>query len=144
MACPLPIGRHGWSAPSRGRGAKAEGQSGERECCERSCRKRAREKALEGPSGERELCVWSLKRVLKRRVEKRTLHERHERREAVELWVDALQGSRDSFPVSFSFGFMCKCLWEAPVGDTVESFKCCRVFAFIRIFFCIVFVAVHD
>ena len=46
------------------------------------------------------------------RVEKRTLHEkhvlarherheRHERREAVELWVDALQGSRDSFPVFF-------------------------------------------
>ena len=55
------------------------------------------------------------------RVEERTLHERHvlarhERREAVELWVDALQESRDSFPVFFSFGFMCKCLWEAPVG----------------------------
>ena len=39
------------------------------------------------------------------RVEKLTLHERHvlarherqERREAVELWVDALQGSRDFF-----------------------------------------------
>ena len=38
------------------------------------------------------------------RVEERTLHERHvlarhERRKAVELRVDALQGSRDSFPV---------------------------------------------
>ena len=67
-------------------------------------------------------------------MEKRTLHERHvlarhERREAVELRVDALQGSRDSFPVFFSFGFMCKCLWEAPVGDTVELYKCCRVSA---------------
>ena len=76
------------------------------------------------------------------RVEKRTLHERHvlarherhERREAVELRVDALQGSRNSFPVFFSFGFMCKCLWEAPVGDIVESFKCCRV-PRIRVYF---------
>ena len=42
-------------------------------------------------------------------LEKRTLLER---REAVELRVDALQGSRDSFPVLFLFGFMCKCLWE--------------------------------
>ena len=41
------------------------------------------------------------------RVEERTLqerhvlarHERHERRKAVKLRVDALQGSRDSFPV---------------------------------------------
>ena len=38
------------------------------------------------------------------RVEERTLHERHvlvrhERRKAVELRVDALQGSRDSFPM---------------------------------------------
>ena len=38
------------------------------------------------------------------RVEERMLHERHvlarhERRKAVELRVDALQGSRDSFPV---------------------------------------------
>ena len=40
-----------------------------------------------------------------------------------------------SFPVFFSFGFMCKCLWEAPVGFIIESSKCCRVFAFIRIFF---------
>ena len=40
-------------------------------------------------------------------LEERTLHERHglerherhERRKAVELRVDALQGSRDSFPV---------------------------------------------
>ena len=82
------------------------------------------------------------------RVEERTLHERHglarherhERRKAVELRVDALQGSRDSFPGFFSFGFICKCLWEAPVGDTVESFKCCRVFAYPDIFlYCIVF-----
>ena len=29
----------------------------------------------------------------------------------------------------FSFGFMCKCLWEAPVGDTLGSFTCCRVSA---------------
>ena len=77
--------------------------------------------------------------------EKRTLHERHvlarhERREAVELWVDARQGRRDSFPVFFSFGFMCKCLWEAPVGDIVESFKCWRVSAHPDIFlYCIVF-----
>ena len=73
------------------------------------------------------------------RVEERTLHERHvlarhERREADELWVGALQGSRDSFPVFFSFGFMCKCVWEAPVGDIVESFKCCRV-PRIRVYF---------
>ena len=60
----------------------------------------------------------------------RTLHERHERREAVELRVDALKGSRDSLSFCFFlFGFMCKCLWEAPVGDTIEQYKCCRVFA---------------
>ena len=55
----------------------------------------------------------------------RTLHERHvlalhERREAVVPRVDALKGSRDllSFFLSFYLGFMCKCVWEAPVGDT--------------------------
>ena len=97
------------------------------------------------------------------RVEKRTLYERHvlarhERREereahvareahvlarhefgAVVLWVDALQGSRDSF--SLFIWVYVQMLVEAHVGDIVESFKCCRVFAFIRIFFCIVFVA---
>ena len=40
-----------------------------------------------------------------------------------------------SFPVFFSFGFMCKCLWEAPVGIIIESSKCCRVFARSRVYF---------
>ena len=56
------------------------------------------------------------------------LHERHERREARgthvareahvaqvargrRAVVNELQGSRDSFPISFSLG-LCKCLWE--------------------------------
>ena len=34
----------------------------------------------------------------------------------------------------FYLGFMCKCLWEAPVGDTLGSFKCCRVSAYSNIF----------
>ena len=73
--------------------------------------------------------TWLEKRTCSRgarheRNEERTLLER---RKADELWVDAQQGSRDSFPVFFSFGFMCKCLWEAPVGDIVELYKCCRV-----------------
>ena len=64
-------------------------------------------------------------------LEKRMLHERHE---AVVLRVDALKGSRD-FLSFFSSGFMCKCLWEAPVGDTLGSFKCCRVSAYSDISF---------
>ena len=27
----------------------------------------------------------------------------------------------------FSFGFMCDCLWEAPVGGYVDQYKCCRL-----------------
>ena len=56
-------------------------------------------------------------------------HERREAREAreaVELWVDTQQG-RCNFFFLFSFMGLCKCLWEAPVGTIVESFKCCRV-----------------
>ena len=82
--------------------------------------------------------TWHEERMwLERRtwLEKRTWLER---RKAVVLRVDALKGSRD-FLSFFSFGFMCKCVWEAPVGDTVEPFKCCRVFAYPDIFFlCIV------
>ena len=44
----------------------------------------------------------------------------------------------------FFYGFCVNACGEAPVGDTIEQYKCCRVFAFIRIFFCIVFVAVYD
>ena len=59
----------------------------------------------------------------------RTLHERHERREAVELRVDALKGSRDSLSFSFHLGFCMNACGKAPVGDTIEQYKCCRVFA---------------
>ena len=75
----------------------------------------------------------------------RTLHERHvlarhERRKAVKLRVDAEREVATPFLSFFSFGFMCKCLWEAPVGDTVELYKCCRVSAYPDIFlYCIVF-----
>ena len=60
-------------------------------CAEETCRRSAR--GLRSGRGLRGTCV-----------EERTLHERHglerhERRKAVELRVDALQGSRDSFPV---------------------------------------------
>ena len=57
-----------------------------------------------------ETCRRSARGLRGTRVEERTLHERHglarheryerhERRKAVELRVDALQGSRNSFPV---------------------------------------------
>ena len=70
------------------------------------------------------------------RVEERTFHERHvlarhERRKAVELRVDTLQGSRDSFPVFlFYLGYCANACGKAPVGDKVELYKCCRVFAY--------------
>ena len=55
------------------------------------------------------------------RVEERTVHERHvlarhERREAVELRVDALKGSRDSLSFSFHLGFCVNACGKAPVG----------------------------
>ena len=50
------------------------------------------------------------------------------------------KGSRDSFSLFF-YGFCVNACGEAPVGDKIELYKCCRVFAFIWIFFCIVFVA---
>ena len=54
-----------------------------------------------------------------------------ERREAVELRVDALQGSHDSFPV---FLFLIWIYVQMLVGrrlsgDTIEQYKCYRVFA---------------
>ena len=63
------------------------------------------------------------------------------------------KGSRDSLFFSFFFylGFMCKCVWEAPVGDILDQFKCCRVSAYPGIFFyclsflhCLLLIAVHD
>ena len=84
-----------------------------------------------------------------------TLHERHEertglerrtwleertwlgKREARELWVDALKGSHDlfSFFLSFPLGLCANACGEAPVGDTVEPFKCCRVSRLFGYFF---------
>ena len=59
----------------------------------------------------------------------RTVHERHERREAVELRVDALKGSRDSLSFSFHLGLCANACGRRLSGDTIEQYKCCRVFA---------------
>ena len=80
-----------------------------------------------------------------------TLHERHKRREARGTHVarEARGGrtegrraegkSRLIFFLSFPLGLCANACGEAPVGDTVEPFKCCRVFAYPDIFFlCIV------
>ena len=68
--------------------------SGERESAVSARAEKARESTAEYVRGAHEGA----------RVEERTLHERHvlarhERHKAVEQRVDALQGSRDSFPV---------------------------------------------
>ena len=46
----------------------------------------------------------------------RTLHERHERREAVELRIDALKGSHGFLSFSFHLGFCVNACGKAPVG----------------------------
>ena len=59
-------------------------------------------------------------------------HERSEAREAREARGYHAVGRRAQgklrllFPLFF-IGFMCKCLWEAPVGVIVQLYKCCRV-----------------
>ena len=49
---------------------------------------------------------------------------------------------KSQLPFSFHLGFCVNACGKAPVGDKIELYKCCRVFAFIRsYFFCIMFVA---
>ena len=86
------------------------------------------------------MCVEYSERVTGgARVREVHVYETHglERREARarsgRAVVGALQGSRDSF-LFLLFGLCVNDCGKAPVGDKLELFKCCRVFAFIRIY----------
>ena len=113
----------GSNAPKRGRGDVAKVDLGE-ECGQREegethvgevvlerllAKKRSyREESWHvwvRTCGESGRCTRGARHEERTWLEKRTLLER---RKADERRVDALQGSRDSFPVFFSFGIICK------------------------------------
>ena len=74
-------------------------------------------------------------------IETHVIERREARARSGRAVVDALQGSRDSFPVFLFIWVIVQMLVGRRLsGDTIEQYKCCRVSAYPDIFlYCIVF-----